>query len=399
MSPARIKSFAALIALLLALAPLPAVAGSIVVGEASLGPSGKPYQANLAPDGHLLVSIDVADQIWRIDPVTGAYTIYKPQYPDQSNLSDAHQDGAGNIWFADWTFGKLGRISGSNVTLWTLPSEYPWGVAIDGSGQVWVTDVAFGTLYRFKPGAGMSGQLTCYSLPAGGVSTYVLASGSNLWLGDALNERILRVALAAGNPGQVTVWEVPGAEPEGMALDHNGRLWWADTALNQLARLVPDDVGNPLSDPVTFYTPPVGGSNPVIVQVSGDSVWYSDNGIGTLGLLDPTLAGSANIQASVSTASLSEVFLPGCGTTVTGSAGSMQIANGSLSPEDWTRTLWASVAQGNGWNVYGLPTGGKPYGIALVGDSPWVVDQGRRKLSVLGAALSRSIFLPLAMRQ
>jgi streptogramin lyase len=405
MCPTKIRFVLAFSALLFTLAPAAAVAGPIIVDETSLGQTGKPYQVNLAPDGRMLISIDVASQIWRIDPNTNAYTLYKGQYPDMTSPVDAHADGAGNIWFADWggDNGTLGRITGGSLTLWDLPSGYPWGVAIDTGGRVWVTDTGNSILYRFKPLAGVSGALTCYSLPAGGISSYVLAAGDNLWLGDAWNGRILRVrvALDTGDPGAVTVWQIPDANPEGMALDAGGRLWWADTGLNRLARLNPDDPDSTVSDPVTFYTPPVAGSNPLVVQVSGDRIWYSENGIGTAGVLDPALAGSASIAASTSTTSLGEIFMPGCGTTVSGRSGAIQITNDSLS-EKWARTFWSSAAERNGWSVYrppADPTVGKPYGIAVVDGVPWVVDQARRKLARLNTAPLRSTFLPLVIRQ
>jgi streptogramin lyase len=399
MRPTTIRFVLAFTALLLVLAPAAAFAGPIIVDETSLGSTGKPYQVNLTPDGRVLVSVDVTSQIWRIDPNTGSYTIYEGQYPEMTSPVDAHADGAGNIWFADWggDNGTLGRIASGSLTLWDLPSGYPWGVAIDTGGRVWVTDTGNGTLYRFKPASGVSGALTCYSLPAGGISSYVLAAGNNLWLGDAWNGRILRVALDAGSPGVVTVWDIPGAKPEGMALDAGGRLWWADTGLNRLARLSPDDPGSTVSDPATFYTPPVTGSKPLLVQVSGDRIWYSENGIGTVGLLDPALAGSESIAASTSTASLGEIFMPSCGTTVSGRSGEIQITNDSLS-QKWARTLWSSAAEGNGWNVYLLPAAGKPYGLAVVDDTPWIVDQTHRKLARPSGAPVQTAYLPLIMR-
>jgi streptogramin lyase len=387
-------------ALLFVVAAVPVHAGPIVTDEAGLSATGTPYQVNLAPDGALLVSIDGTNEIWRIDPNTGAYTIYRAQYPDVTDLSDAHGDAVGNIWFAGWSDGLLGRIAGGSLTRWDLPSDYPWGIAVDAGGRVWVTDAATGALYRFKPGSGVSGQLTCYFLPSGGVSTYVLAGAGDLWLGDALNGRILRVPLDdAGNPGQAEVWEVPGAEPEGMALDAGGRLWWADPGLDRLARLTPGDPASLDSDPVTLYAPPVAGSNPLVVQIGGDAVWYTDgstitqSGIGTSGWLDPAAAVGDVISAGAGTASLIES--PACGGAVNGRTAQLAISGGSLS---WSTTLWAGVVEGGGWSIHRLPAGGNPYGIALVGGSPWVVDQGRRVLARPGAEPLRTSYLPLVTR-
>jgi streptogramin lyase len=384
-------------ALLFALAPMTVRAGPIVMDEASLGQTGRPAQVNLAPDGSLVVSDDVAGQIWRINPNTGAYTVYQGvSYEDMSSPVDAHADAAGNIWFADWTNETLGRIvvpTGS-LTLWKLPGAVAaWGVAIDARGQVWVADAGGATLYRFKPGSGASGQLSCYTLPGGGISSYVLVEGSDLWLGDAVNGWILRVDLGTdGNPGAVKAWEIAHTLPEGMALDGSGRLWWADMGLNQLVRL------SPLTDQVTGFAPPVAGSNPLAVQASGDRIWYTEgpttgqSGIGTLGLLDPALAGGAPVAVSTGTASLTES--PACG-ALSGKSGALAITNGALS---WAPSLWSSAAEGNGWSVYRLPAGGKPYGVAMVGGSPWVADQGRRKLTRPSGAPVHSTYLPVVNR-
>jgi streptogramin lyase len=384
----------AFVALLSALTPRPASAGPIVVDEASLGPSGKPHQANLAPDGHLLVSDDVAGQIWRIDPGTGDYVVFEGQsYVEMSSPVDAQGDGAGNLWFADWTNGTLGRIvpGTASLTLWDLPGAVaPWGVALDSGMRVWVADTGGPTLYRFAPGSGANGHFSCYILPQGGISPYVLAEDSSLWLGDIQNGRILKVPLdGSGNPGQAQWWQ-PGAgnaSPEGLAVDASGKLWWADTGLNSILRLTPD------TDQVSGFAPPVAGTNPLVIAVAADRIWFTAGS--TAGALDPAAAGGTPIQTTTGTADLIES--PVCG-SVTGRTGALVSPppTGSLT---WATGIWSSAAEGNGWSIYELPAGGDTYGVAIVGGRPWIVDRGRRKLSVPGAVLSRSIFLSLVTRQ
>jgi prepilin-type processing-associated H-X9-DG protein len=387
----------ALTSILFAVAPITARAGPIVMDEASLGASSEPHQVNLAPDGRLLVSLDAPGEIWRIDPITGAYTAFRGQsYLDMSSPMDAHGDGAGNIWFADGVNGTLGRIAvdTNSLTLWDLPDAItPRGVAIDTLGQVWVTDESYWNLYRFKPGAGASGQLSCYTLPEYGISPYVLADGSNLWLGDVTG-RILRVSLDGnGGPGTVKAWQIAGAEPEGMALDTGGELWWADMGLNRLARL------NPLTDQVAGYAPPVAGSNPLVVRPGADGIWYTEGptagqtGVGTLGRLDPAQAAWTAIPASVGTTSLAEN--PACPGPASGRAGALVVTSAGLSTAP---SIWTGTAEGDGWSVYRAPAGGKPYGLAIVGDNPWMVDQGRRVLARPSGTPVTGTYLPLVVR-
>jgi hypothetical protein len=152
-------------------------------------------------------------------------------------------------------------------------------------------------------------------------------------------------------------------------------------------RLTPD------TDQVSGFAPPVAGTNPLVIAVAADRIWFTAGS--TAGALDPAAAGGTPIQTTTGTADLIES--PVCG-SVTGRTGALVSPppTGSLT---WATGIWSSAAEGTGWSIYELPAGGDTYGVAIVGGRPWIVDRGRRKLSVPGAVLSRSIFLSLVTRQ
>jgi streptogramin lyase len=344
--------------------------GDIGVEEAGLGsPVARPRQINLAPDGTLLVSIDLSSEIRRVDPDTGAYTSYTQSTALVSPI-DARADSTGDIWFSDWSKKTLGRISGSGLTTWTLSAAVaPWGTALDDAGRVWVSDYGAPYLYRLEPA---TNRVCRYTLSDAGISEHVVYSGGKLWLGDNTNGRILRVTpLATLDRIEVESWAIPAAGgktsyPIGLAVNADGRLWWADHGLGVVARLDPN------SNIMTGFTPPAGVS-PVMLTFAGDGIWYTEDGQDTVGFLDPY---SASGQATTLTSGTPTIRTPTC-QTVTPSQFTITATAGSL---DWGAANWATLASGNGWTVYQMPlspTRSDPYGIVSLSGHVWTADRGR----------------------
>ena len=172
-----LRLFTAIIAAALALTGLTARAVGLDWGAASLSGLGQYPEVN-AGTGALVVSGDTAGEVWRIDPTTGAYTVYG----GLTSVRDARPDAAGNIWFANWSDKALVRIdAGGTATSWPVGGVVLWGVAFDDAGRVWVADDASSQVFRFNP---TSRQLCTYTLPGGGSAEYMVNRNGVLWLGD-----------------------------------------------------------------------------------------------------------------------------------------------------------------------------------------------------------------------
>ncbi len=107
-----------------------AKADGITVQEDSLDPTGHAYEINPDTHGNLWITDYRANQIRKIQPATGAVTVYS----GLANPSDARLDAAGMVWLTNAGNTDLERISPgtSTVTSWKLPGT--------GAMEEWVLD-------------------------------------------------------------------------------------------------------------------------------------------------------------------------------------------------------------------------------------------------------------------
>jgi streptogramin lyase len=354
------------------------VSANLSAGELALNAAGSAYEINPDPGGSLWISDYRAGEIWQIE-ASGTYTIY----PVSGAPSDARRHASGDVWFADAQTNLLGRLSplSLELTTWTITgTEGLYGTAIDPSGRIWVTDATNPHIYRFTPS---SGQLCTYTLPNGGFSDYVLAHEQDIWLGDWQNGRILRLD---PDLSLYTTWDLEtDAYPAGLALDAQGYLWWADPNLVELGQLEPN------SDQLTRYSLP-RGLLPQMITANEGLIYYTELGVGTFGILEPTVAASTTVgltPGTVETTASCTVIQPTRTVPVTTSAGTAP----------WSSATYTTTHAAGGWTVYQLPEQAFPWGIAATGSTAWIVDSGRQLLCrvALGPE-SHQVFLPVVFR-
>ena len=352
------------VTLLLAFLSIASTASAeLVPQETTLNPNGAAYEINAGPQGLLWISENYAEEIWALDPTSGAYTIYQ----GAGAVSDARRAPDGKVWWIDQDNDRLGRLSpdSADVSLWDIPAATsPFGTAIDANGHVWVTEVFQPRVYRFSVAAG---QLCTYTIGPSGASDYVLAAGGDIWLGDWVNDSIHRLHPGSGS---LTSWTLPGnARPEGLALDGHGHFWWADPDLGHLARLEPG------LDRLTTYPLPHGAA-PEMLTVSGDRIWYTEDFEGALGRLDPSLATGISQTLPITTTTLT----PACAQVSPATSGTLVTSTGTAT---WVSATYTLTVDGGGWLIYDLPLDAYPWGIAASGGGVWVVDNGRQVLARL----------------
>jgi streptogramin lyase len=370
----------------LLLALLAGVAGAdLGVQEAPLMPGGQVYEVTRGPTGLLYLSDTGSQEIWRVDPISGNYTVYQGVYgQDATAAADAA------IWFTDGAevFGRINPQTGVKTT-WAagLAGEVNlWGTAAGPNNTVWLSEW-FGSgsrLFRFTPGA----NELCSVTPVGGVSSYyVLVDDNEIWLGNWAADKIMRFTVS-GNQLQLRAWDLPaGSNPVGMALDGDGNLWWADApagvplrrplqrefqpetpaTAGTLARLEPG------ANRLTRYTLPAG-SNPQWVAVDGSFVWYTEITGRTVGKLAPELASGTPSTLTFDDEMLTLSCLP----LGTGAPSAVSTRTGTLA---FTAGSWSAIVTSGGWSVYQMPAGAAPYGLAASADSLWIGDQGRQQLA------------------
>jgi streptogramin lyase len=349
--------------------------------ETALNPSGKAFEVNPDAGGNLWISDYFAQEIWQLDPGTNVYTIYQGMH----GASDARRDGKGDVWWTNYIDNHLGRISlnTSQVTTWTLPGAgIPLGTAVDDSGNIWVTDSFEPLVHRFEPD---TRQLCTYLVPDAGISDYIVAHGGYIWLGDWWLSRLLRLDPTTD---EFTIWELPeGAFPEGVAVDESGHVWAADSELSVLVELQPE------INRLTTHMLPAGIWPEMLVPHKG-LVWYTEDYSGTVGVLDPATANGTTTTVTSTTESVT----PACNNLGPGTSAPLVTSTGSAS---WASTALTTVLDSDGWTIYALEQGSSPWGIAVVQDDLFVVDEGRQKLlrlSVKGTEEKHRLYLPLVLK-
>jgi hypothetical protein len=353
------------VALGLALLSAIAIAASpLTLEEADLYAYSDPQEVHRGAGGDVYVS-DAGVGVWHVS-ASGVYTIYQ----HFADVLDAKPDADGNIWYTDLakvvTRLNIGQPTPTR-TEWVLEESYSlWGLTFDDEDRVWMVQESGPDLYRFDPA---TTEVCTYTLQA--YSTYVLYEAGDLWLADWGADEIRRL----GPSGQVTSWSIPwsGARPLGLAMDGEANLWWADKGLAALVRL------EPAANRMTRYDLPLG-TRPQIADVRAGQVWYTEWTLdepGTVGILDPAVAtGISSTVGPVNTSVITECGELGPGTTTT-------ISDPEVDTLDWISGTLLPALDEDGWAIYQLPEGSRPYGLTDTGEYVWLVDQGRKKLARL----------------
>ena len=326
--------------------------------KARLNPVGSAYELNPDNTGRFWVSDFKAGEVWGINPTDGAYEIYSVS----GSPVDARQ-ADGWLWWADGLSDILGRVSTSDGTFthWQVPDAFGFlGTNLDNKGRLYATDSSNPTLYRLDP---VEASLCTYTLPGFGASDYILRDGDYLWLSGSFDSTILRLQTSDGS---LTWWSLPeNSSPFGMALDAQGNLWYADQGINVLAQL------NPITNELVSYILP-SGNYPQMIAIQSGSIWYTEQSLPSIGRLDPIIAEHSVVTLTFHDQQLS----PSCNSISPSNSGKVSITNGKMSWGNQTSTIIVNAA---GWQIYQLPEGSDPWGIALT-DFGYVVDSGRQIL-------------------
>ena len=384
---------AILIILLLLTASARVWAENLPIAEHNLTSRGVAYAINSDNTGNLFITDWKMGEVWRVNPTTGAYTLFSAL----GSTLDAQPDPAGDVWLTSFWSPYLNRVNTTanpvTMTTWDLTSWDPGrayklsGVAFDDLSRVWFSEWGelsdTQLLYRFDPA---TNQLCGYTLPGGNHGWYLLYQVPYLWLSDWLQARILRFNTATG---EVTYWgSGTKSEPRGMALDADGNLWWADMGAGKIGQL------NPETNALKLFTLPDAGSpnyaRPYAVSMHEGVIWYTAQGdeVGTLGMLDPAVASGTSSTARQYAFTSAETCRPLSVSSTT----AVSVTTGAWT-EPWPTRNWLDTPSGSaGWMIYEAPGAEMPYGIAMENNRLWFTDQMYNK--VLRVALPTSLPTP-----
>jgi streptogramin lyase len=354
---------------------LTATAETIVLQEAGLEPSGELTRIYTGADGSIFV-IDATNELWKVNPNTGAYYSYFPLGGDA--LADIALTPTSMLWWTDdaINFGNLNLATHQSAS-WSVSALIPelksppnLGPVVYHNDQVWMaswydTDSVYG-LFRFNP---TNRQLCLYAFPNGLYATDLVVQGGLLWALDwrsASNDSLFSMDPATGR--LVKYATVRNVQMFANLVSDGSLFWWAeDTNGGAVVRF------DPAMAQMTVFSLPAN-TWPRNISLRGGMVWYTDK-TGAFGQLNPATA--AGVTSTLSAEVLPEDITPTCTTLGAVTPSPTPYTTENLAFTNFNSTQ--STPQ-SGVTVYSLPAGAEPYGIVGTADFVWVSDPGRQKL-------------------
>ena len=206
-----------------------------------------------------------------IDPNSVSSGDGGPATAAQLGAADLTFDTAGNLYIADWGFGRIRRIDGATGIITSVAGTsnssyggdggaatkaglyYPKGIAVDAAGNLYIADVGN---YRVRKVSALTGNISTivgtgdasFSGDNGTPTKAQLSSptflaldtGGNLYISDTSNRRIRKVSATSGTINTVagggTVFGTDGGQatasqidPSGITVDAAGNIFFAES--------------------------------------------------------------------------------------------------------------------------------------------------------------------------
>jgi streptogramin lyase len=340
--------------------------------EAGLDTYGEVTRIYAADERSLFV-VDSINQLWQVDPQTGGYRNYLGLGMDY--LADIALTGGDLVWWADYTsyFGFV-NLSTDQVKIWNVDLLNPGGADKPNLGPVafynnfvwlasWNTGFDYG-VYRFNPS---TEQLCLYPFPDGGLfATDLAVHDGLLWALDWGRDRLFSMDPITG---RLLAYDTDrDVRMFANLVSQDNLFWWAeDIDGGAVVRF------DPSTNLMTVFNL-TGGTYPRNLAVRGGVVWFTDKN-GAFGRLDPATA--VGTTATLAAQVLSEGITPQC--TILGAPISFPLPpeTGTFSWSNFDSMMTDTM---QGIELYALPEGAEPFGIAGTANFVWVSDQGRQKL-------------------
>ena len=239
-------------------------------------PRSRPHDPEVAPDGALWYTGQMANKLGRLDPKTGKIA----EFPLKTADSGPHglaADKDGNIWFTANFAGYIGKLNPrtGEVAEYPMPDKRahdPHSLAFDGDGKVWFTVQEGNFVGKLDP---KTGKVSLLEVPTPTARPYgiVVSSGGVPFFCEFHSNK-----LGSINPKTLEIKEYllpAGARPRRLAINPDGFIYYSDFARGFLGRLDPN------TGKVEEWLSPGGpDSEPYgIASTSDGMVWYSESGV------------------------------------------------------------------------------------------------------------------------
>jgi streptogramin lyase len=249
----------------------------------------------------------------------------------------------GNLWFAESTGNKIGKVTNSGIlTEYSPPTgaSKPYGITTGPDGNIWFTEYNGNKIGKVTT----SGTFTEYSVPTPASQPYEITTGpdGNLWFTEYIGDKIGKVTTS----GTFTEYSIPtGApQPNGITTGPDGNLWFVESSSNKIGKVT-------TSGTFTEYSIPTAASQPLAITSGPDgNLWFSE------------LSGN-NIGKVTTSGVFTEYSVP---TAASKPLGIATGPDGNLWFTEFNSTKIGKVTTSGAFAEYGIPTAvSKPIGITI----------------------------------
>ena len=215
----------------------------------------------------------------RQSAIASAITEYN--IPSGSNSIGITSGPDGNLWFAEHTIAKIGKITtNGTITEYDVPNgASPYGITSGPDGNLWFTEEGGDTIDKITT----NGTVTKYFIPSlSSPYPYAITSGpdGNLWFTEAAANKIGKITTG----GTITEYNIPtlNGEPEGITSGPDGNLWFTEAAANKIGKITPSGMFTEYAVPNNTSIP---GSPVSITSGPDGNLWFTNND--TIGKITP----------------------------------------------------------------------------------------------------------------
>ncbi len=237
-------------------------------------PNSQPLGITAGPDGNLWFTEFTAGKIGRIT-TDGTVT----EFPAAGNPQLITVGSDANLWFPETTANKIGRMTtAGDFDDFPVIDASPGlvGVATGSDGNVWFVEAGAGKIGRITT----AGVVTEFPVPSGPTPLQITnGPDGNLWFTQHTAGKIGRITTA----GDITEFPVPfvGSQPQGITTGPDGNLWFTDTGTNRIGRMTTSGV-------VTEFPIPTAGANLLGITTGPDgNLWFAEAAKNQIGRITP----------------------------------------------------------------------------------------------------------------
>ena len=163
-------------------------------------PNSIPYGMYAAPDGSVWIAHLGANELGRVDPVSGQLTgVPLPDPAARPRRLAVTPDGT--VWYTDYARGYLGALDPATgrVREWRSPggNAGPYGISIGTDGRIWYCEAKTGSMIAFDP---KTQQMTVVPIPTPGAIVRHMVTDTTrgrVWLALSGTGRIGEIELGA----------------------------------------------------------------------------------------------------------------------------------------------------------------------------------------------------------